>query len=58
MITTIKKLCELLTPEIMTGRNYIEIDGIRIVVDDGAIEGWYNPGQYDDVPSEECEVGA
>ena len=28
----------------LPGRNYIEIDGIRIVVEDGTVHGWYNPG--------------
>lgn len=57
MITTVKNLYELMNPDFLTGRNYIEIDGIRIVVEDGAIVGWYNPGQYDDVPSEESPIG-
>lgn len=40
------------------GRNYAEIDGIRIVFEDGVLEGWYNPGTEDPaaeqmVPSEE-----
>ena len=40
------------------GRNYAEIDGIRIVFEDGKLEGWYNPGPEDSetgsmVPSEE-----
>lgn len=26
------------------GRNYIELDGIRLVCDDHRIVGWYNPG--------------
>ena len=29
------------------GRNYAEIDGIRIVFEDGVLEGWYNPGAED-----------
>ena len=28
----------------LPGRNYIELDGIRLVVEDGEIHGWYNPG--------------
>lgn len=28
----------------LDGRNYIELDGIRLVVDDHEIVGWYNPG--------------
>ena len=58
MTVTAKNMFELMNVDFLKGRNYIEIDGIRVVVDDGNIEGWYNPGQYDDVPSEECEVGA
>ena len=27
----------------LSGRNYIELDGIRLVVEDGCIHGWYNP---------------
>ena len=27
----------------LDGRNYIELDGIRLVVDDHEIVGWYNP---------------
>lgn len=30
------------------GRNYAEIDGIRIVFENGKIEGWYNPGKPED----------
>ena len=29
----------------LSGRNYIELDGIRLVVEDGCIHGWYNPGE-------------
>lgn len=25
------------------GRNYLEIDGIRIIFENGEIVGWYNP---------------
>ena len=28
----------------LDGRNYIELDGIRLVIDDHEIVGWYNPG--------------
>ena len=28
----------------LDGRHYIEIDGIRLVVDNHEIVGWYNPG--------------
>ena len=28
----------------LDGRNYIELDGIRLVVEDHEIVGWYNPG--------------
>lgn len=48
----------------MPGRNYIEIDGIRLVCEDGTIQGWYNPGcdcsarncteLEQNVPSEVC----
>ena len=27
----------------LPGRNYIELDGIRLVVEDGSVQGWYNP---------------
>ena len=27
----------------LSGRNYIELDGIRLVVEDGCVHGWYNP---------------
>ncbi len=40
----------------LSGRNYIEIDGIRLVVEDGNVHGWYNPGEPEQtdnsVPSE------
>lgn len=40
----------------LSGRNYIELDGIRLVVEDGGIHGWYNPGDTEqtdtNVPSE------
>lgn len=37
----------------LSGRNYIEIDGIRLVVEDGCVHGWYNPGGPNEaVPSE------
>ena len=29
----------------LSGRNYIELDGIRLVFEDGNIHGWYNPGE-------------
>lgn len=43
------------------GRNYAEIDGIRIIFEDGHLEGWYNPGPEDheserNVPSEEVSA--
>ena len=28
----------------LDGRNYIELDGIRLVIDDHEIVGWYSPG--------------
>lgn len=36
---------DVLNTAMLSGRNYIEIDGIRLVVDDGKIHGWYNPGE-------------
>lgn len=27
----------------LPGRNYIEIDDVRLVVEDGTVHGWYNP---------------
>ena len=31
----------------LDGRNYIELDGIRLVIDDHEIVGWYNPNGED-----------
>ena len=36
---------DIINTAMLSGRNYIEIDGIRLVVDDGNICGWYNPGE-------------
>ena len=34
------------------GRNYAEIDGIRVVFEDGRVEGWYDPGPEETEPNE------
>ena len=44
MIVNVKKTAELGRVARAKGRNYAEIDGIRIVFEDGKLEGWYNPG--------------
>lgn len=31
----------------LTGRNYIEFDGIRLVFEDGELHGWYDPNGCD-----------
>ena len=36
---------DFINTAMLSGRNYIEIDGIRLVCDDGNIVGWYNPGE-------------
>lgn len=38
-------LYDFINTAMLSGRNYIEIDGIRLVRDDGNIVGWYNPGE-------------
>lgn len=58
MIVNVKRTAELGRVARAKGRNYAEIDGIRIVFEDGKLEGWYNPGPEDSengsmVPSEE-----
>ena len=51
----------------LDGRNYIELDGIRLVIDNHEIVGWYNPNREDcsarndaeleqNVPSEEVSA--
>ena len=44
----------------LDGRNYIELDGIRLVIDDHEIVGWYNPNGPTEcscnVPSEEVSA--
>lgn len=45
----------------MPGRNYIELDGIRLVVEDGSVHGWYNPNGPEQTETENnvpSEVGA
>ena len=27
----------------LSGRNYVEFDGIRLAFEDGELHGWYNP---------------
>lgn len=36
----------------LSGRNYIELDGIRLVVEDGTVHGWYNPGETEPTDAE------
>lgn len=36
----------------LSGRNYIELDGIRLVVEDGCIHGWYNPNGLELIETE------
>ena len=48
-----KTVYDLTETAVQPGRNYAEIDGIRIVFEDGRLEGWYNPGPAETVPSEE-----
>lgn len=47
---------DILNTMALSGRNYLEFDGIRLVVEDGNIHGWYNPGESEqtetNVPSE------
>ena len=58
MVVNIKRTYDLARVARAKGRNYAEIDGIRIVFEDGKLEGWYNPGPDEtesdaNVPSEE-----
>ena len=59
MTNIIKTVYDLTTTAVQAGRNYAEIDGIRLVFEDGRLEGWYNPGKPEDdeqsntVPSED-----
>lgn len=57
MIVKIKRTNDFSRVARAKGRNYAEIDGIRIVFEDGKLEGWYDPGPEDSesdrmVPSE------
>ena len=45
MTVNVKKTSDLNKAKRARGRNYAEIDGIRIVFEDGVLEGWYNPGE-------------
>ena len=61
MTAIIKKTYDLTRVARAKGRNYAEIDGIRIIFEDGHLEGWYNPGPEDHeaeqtVPSEEVSA--
>lgn len=38
------------------GRNYAEIDGIRIIFEDGVLQGWYDPRPENNVPSEDVTI--
>ena len=31
----------------LSGRNYVEFDGIRLVFEDGELHGWYDPNGCD-----------
>lgn len=63
---TIKTTNHYLTPADLInamqllGRNYIELDGIRLVIEDGTVHGWYNPNgpteADSNVPSEEVSA--
>ena len=58
MVVKVKRAYDLTRVCRQEGRNYAEIDGIRIVFDDGKIEGWYCPGPEETdadgkVPSED-----
>ena len=44
MIVKVKRAYDLTRVCRQKGRSYAEIDGIRIVFEDGKLEGWYNPG--------------
>ena len=44
MTVKVKKTYDLSKVARAKGRNYAEIDGIRIVFEDGKLEGWYDPG--------------
>lgn len=61
MTAIIKKTYDLTKVARAKGRNYAEIDGIRIIFEDGHLEGWYNPGPEQteadsNVPSEEVSA--
>lgn len=61
MTAIIKKTYDLTRVARAKGRNYAEIDGIRIIFEDGRLEGWYNPGPEDpesvqNVPSGEVSA--
>lgn len=44
---------DVLNTAMLSGRNYIEIDGIRLVFEDGNIHGWYNPGEPERTETDE-----
>lgn len=51
---------DILNALMLEGRHYIEMDGIRLVVDDHEVVGWYNPNGPTEcscnVPSEEVSA--
>ena len=52
-------LADIINAMQLSGRNYVELDGIRLVVEDGTVHGWYNPGEPNGtVPSVTSEVDA
>lgn len=52
MIVNVKRAYDFTRVCRQKGRNYAEIDGIRIVFEDGKLEGWYDPGPEETEPTE------
>lgn len=53
MVFKVKTVYDIVTAAVKPGRNYVEIDGMRLIFEDGQLHGWYACGYQKSTETEQ-----